>query len=948
MHRLKNRIVISLIVIFMATYFWEFYVKPVSGPLYTSAVAEYKGRNYERSIKLLQEAYRIDPNDTSILMLFGWNYLKLGKPSVAIPYLTRSLRLDPSLDEARLGLAYSCLEMEDGAKALEYFNQLPPGERDSPEVLVAEARAYRLLGDNRQALKLASIVLRIDRANNLARKEVAYLTGSEGMDETTPGQANAVERPSQLIVPVHVQNGFFQIFQDGNWKKMYVAGVDIGPATPGHFASEPPTDINVYLDWLDKIDEAGANCVRVYSILPPAFYRALRMHNEAPNSTKLYLLQGIWLGGGEETDVFSASREAAAREEITNAVDVIHGRGDLPIRRGFVGGLYSVDVSNYVLGFLLEREIPPHWVLANNRDNAQVTSYAGKYVSLENGNATEVWVARMMDLAESHEVDQYNYQHPIAFANSPALDPIAHPSESSLSEEIAIRQDQGERTATLPPDSKDADDNDAVSIDETKFHVEEGFQAGIFSAYGVFPFYPDFMYRDPSYLTVRDRQGPDPFLGYLKALKNHYAGMALLIAEYGVPTGMGISHLHPLGWNDGGETEQEQADLIGRMSRNISEAGCAGGMIYEWQDEWYRANWLAGALALPIERRPLWNNRLDPDQGFGLWTYDPERTRSLFGEFSGWDAIPRLYQKGATPNLELHDGWDAERTLRSLAVSSDESFVYVRLEVGHVRNGANNLPNTEGAHYFIGISTDSGNFGSRTLPGLVPRVRTESGANFLLDLGEDGRARLLIASDYNFREFQSIYGAGSSVQSSYRVPFTPYLADWSGFEEILVEPNRRRFARDGHVFPSQLYNESLLRYAPAGSTQGSEANWTCDFTHNAYIFRLPWELLMVMDPSSHQVYAGTEKGPRFTGVETPGLVMFVASFRAIGPIHFQQLRGGGTPAVDTLPALDNQGTFKGMPTYGWPGWNEVKVQGRPKKAYTSLEKLFHELRGPSS
>lgn len=948
MHRLKNRIVISFAVIFAVTYIWEFYAKPVTGPLYTAAVSEYKSRNYQHSIKLLQEAYRIDPNDTSILVLFGWNYLKLGKPLEAIPYMTRSLRLDPKLNEARLGLAYSWLEMEDGAKSLQYFNQLPAEERDSAEVLVAEARAYRLLGNNQRALQLASAAWRINRGDNLARKELAYLTGSEGLDESAASQARQAERPSHLMVPVRVQRGFFEVFQDGNWKKMYVAGVDIGAATPGHFASEPPTDINVYLDWLGKISDAGANCVRVYSILPPAFYRAFKQHNEASNSAKLYLLQGIWLGSGEATDVFSSSREAAALEEITSAIDVVHGRGDLPIRRGFVGGLYSVDISDYVLGFLLEREVPPHWVLANNRANAQNTAYGGKYVTLESGSPTEAWVARLMDLAVSHEVDQYNYQHPIAFVNSPALDPIAHPSESTLPEEIAIRRNQGERTATLPANGEDLDDNDVVSIDETKLRVAQEFQAGVFSAYGVFPFYPDFMYRDPSYLTVRDSQGPDPFLGYLKALKIHYSGMALLIVEYGIPTGMGVSHVHPLGWNDGGESEEEQADLIGRMSKNIAAAGCAGGLIFEWQDEWYRANWLAGPLALPIDRRPLWNNRLDPDQGFGLWTYDLGQTHNLFWQFSGWDAIPRLYQKSNAPSLELHDGWDTERTLRSLAVSSDEAFVYVRLEVERVRKGAKNLPNTEGAHYFIGISNDPGSFGGRILPGLVPRVRSEDGANFLIDIGEDGRARLLIASDYNLREFQPIFGAAPSVQSSYRAPFAPALADWSGFEEIFVEPNRRRFARDGHLFASQLYNESLLRYAPAGSTEGSEANWTCDFTHNAFIFRLPWELLMVMDPSSHQVYGGTLRGPRFTGVETKGLEFFAASFRAIGPIHFQQLRGGGTPAVDTLPALDDHGTFRGLAPYGWPGWNDVNVSARPKKVYTTLEKLFHELRGPSS
>ena len=949
MRILKNRIIISFGVIFVLTFVWEFYVKPVSGPLYTEAVAQYKAQHYARSLQLLNEAYRIDPNDTAILGLFGWDYLKSGKPSEAIPFFERSLRLNPKLDEPREGLAYCWLEMEDAQKALEYFSHLSADERHSEAVMTAEARAHRLLGDNQTALQLATAALRMNKDDKLARKELAYLTGSDTLEMLGASQMGHAERPSHLVVPARVQKGFFEVFKNERWKRIYVAGVDIGPATPGHFASEPPTEVSVYLDWLGKIGEMGANCVRAYNILPPAFYQALKQHNQSPDSAKLYLIQGIWLGGGEQTDLFSIPEEAAAHEEITRAIDVVHGQGDLPQRKGSAGGLYFADVSDDVLGFLLERDMPPHWVLANNQANAHRTFHSGKYVTLANGSATEAWLARLMDFTVSHEVEKYNCQHPLAFANSATLDPLSHPSESSVAEEVSIRRNQGERTAAMPPPGDLIDDNDVVSLDETKLGTGEDDQAGIFSAYAVYPFYPDFMYRDPSYLAVRDHQGPDPFLGYLKALKNHFSGMALLIVEYGIPTSSGVSHLQPFGWNEGGLSEQEQGEALARMTRNIAEAGCAGGVVFEWQDEWYRAGWLAGPFARPADRRALWNNRMDPNQGFGVWTYDPDLTASLFSGFSGWDSVPRLYQRSAGATIELHDGWDAERTLRSLAVASDEAFVYLRLEVERVRKEADNSPNLEGAHYFIGVSTDPGQFGNRVLPGLVPRVRSESGANFLLDLAEDGRARLLIASNYDPRELQPIFGAAPAVQSSYRIPFTPALADWTGFEEIMVEPNRRRFARDGHLFPAQLYNESLLQYAPAGRTSDSMADWTCDFTHNAFVFRLPWGLLTVMDPSSHQVFAGTERGLRFASLETEGLVLFAASFRAIGPIQFQQLRGGGTPAVDALPGVDEQGWFRRLPVYTWPRWNAVKVQeGRPKGAYVSLQKVFRELRGPSS
>ena len=56
MHLLRNRIVISILVIICGIYLWEFWIKPITGPIYTEAVAEYKRGNYIRSLELLDRA----------------------------------------------------------------------------------------------------------------------------------------------------------------------------------------------------------------------------------------------------------------------------------------------------------------------------------------------------------------------------------------------------------------------------------------------------------------------------------------------------------------------------------------------------------------------------------------------------------------------------------------------------------------------------------------------------------------------------------------------------------------------------------------------------------------------------------------------------------------------------------------------------------------------------
>jgi len=76
-----------------------------------------------------------------------------------------------------------------------------------------------------------------------------------------------------------------------NWENFYIKGVDIDPGSPVHFASEAPMLVDDYIPWLSQISALGANTIRVYAALPPAFYRALKRHNETANSEKLYLIR---------------------------------------------------------------------------------------------------------------------------------------------------------------------------------------------------------------------------------------------------------------------------------------------------------------------------------------------------------------------------------------------------------------------------------------------------------------------------------------------------------------------------------------------------------------------------------------------------------------------------------------------------------------------------------
>ena len=78
----------------------------------------------------------------------------------------------------------------------------------------------------------------------------------------------------------------------------------MGLALPGKFPAEFSTDSSLYARWFGQIGEMNANTLRIYTILPPAFYRALRAHNLARPAAPLYVIHGVWteLPPGDDFD----------------------------------------------------------------------------------------------------------------------------------------------------------------------------------------------------------------------------------------------------------------------------------------------------------------------------------------------------------------------------------------------------------------------------------------------------------------------------------------------------------------------------------------------------------------------------------------------------------------------------------------------------------------------
>jgi tetratricopeptide (TPR) repeat protein len=916
-------VIISLVVIAAATYYWQAYMKPASGVLYSAAVGQYQKGNYEESLELLKKAHRINPLDNTILSLCGWNYLKLRNLPEAREYFGRAARFSPRMYDARLGLAYTYLELGENSEALRYFRRLPLKLRDSREVQVAMAQALRLEGKNQQALEIVKGVLTRYPDDALGLKQLAYLTGASDLSSLAAIPAPQAARPPTLVVAARLKDGYFQVPVAGGWQRIYIAGVNLGPAKPGHFATEPPEDPSVYLEWMNQIGEMGANSLRVYTLLPPAFYRALLTYNLDHPQSPLYLFQETWLDDPPLDNLLDSTFTADFESECRTVVDALHGQADIPFRRGHASGIYSVDVSPYVLGWLVGREVEPRVVITTNLRNPGVKSFEGHYLKIVKGDPAEVWLTRMCDAVVNYEVSRYNRQRPVCFVNWPPLDPLTHPTEARLADELRIRREHGEKIAPLGLGVQD--DFDVVSLDEEKVAAQPTFQAGYFALYHLYPFWPDFVFLDPVYRKANDGQGLNSYWGYLTDLKKHLQHTPLLVGEYGLSTSLGIAHFNPNGWNHGGLSEVEQGQILVRLTDDIQKAGCAGGMVFEWIDEWWKHNWISVDFEQPFDRNALWHNDMDPEQFFGLSKFVPNPP-------ADYTTLAEAEQSSATaPSPPAAAGLPL---VRSIQTAADPSALYVDLVLDLP---AGTQPDWSRDSYMLALNTCDAPCGSNTVSSLG--VRVVEGANFLVQFTGPLSSRLLVAHSYNpYRE--TPVGGDSALQDMV-IPrnMTTSLERGGQFEEMIIETNRRRYGRDGTFYPAVRYSRSLLRFGSfdlEASDYDSLAQCYFDSRSSRIRLRLSWGLLLVLDPSQGLVLGGTDGDAKPTGELSRQIRMAVIAYSTPEgstkgvPRQFMAKRVSGRDILECWS----------MP---WPTWRAVRSEARLKQSYAILRAAFHGL-----
>ncbi|HUW93571.1 MAG TPA: hypothetical protein VMV74_10425, partial [Bacteroidales bacterium] len=538
------------------------------------------------------------------------------------------------------------------------------------------------------------------------------------------------------------------------------------------------------------------NSIRVYTLHPPVFYEKLAEYNQRHTANPLLLFQGIWLSEVEErSDPESydlINRETSFGNDIKEVIDCINGNGNIAFRPGKAYGNYRTDVSRWTAGYILGREISPQEVDTTNARYPSITSYSGIQFSISGATATEVFVTRMLDETVKYEDQSYSVRRPVSISSWPTLDPLNHPTEIYTDEDIA-------------------------SFDITKIDGSNQ-QAGLFASYHAYPYYPNFISQEPGYQTYGDSQGPNSYLGYLNALKVHYTGLPLIIAEFGVPSSWGSAHQSFSDMDHGGYSEQQQGEKNIRMMHNIIYAGCGGGFMFAWMDEWFKPTWIVGYLeafgltsgGVNISTRQLWQNLTSPEQNFGLITFDQT------------SILPFISYQTDNP----------AGPVKKIEATNDNSYFYLNIE--------SNGPLNTGDTIMIAFDTYMAETGESRLPG---GMQLDNRSEFLLTMviSED-TALYHVTEAYDMNGLTPRFDLSDHSVQMYRSTIT------DGAPWILMQ-----WINDGFEFTKQ----DIGRLPMENSTNFSYGERTAvAWSGNNLKVRIPWTMLYFHDPTQMKVIDG--------------------------------------------------------------------------------------------
>ncbi len=698
---------------------------------------------------------------------------------------------------------------------------------------------------------------------------ISFYTKKKEKDSSAGGAESYTDNQTGISYRFKAEGDYFFIYENGDWKQMFMRGVNIGATEPGLFPGDLTISYDTYYRWFGYISEMNCNCIRIYTLMPPQFYQALGDFNKKAKN-KLYLYQGIWVN---EEDIERLSDTYAENEKIlndfttdaVNLVNVIHGKAKIAETAGEAYGTYNTDVSPWLVGWIIGIEWDPNFVINTNNQHPDKKDYDGKYLYTQTASPFEAFLCRVGDALIKHEAETYKFQVPLAFSNWITTDPLTHPNEPHFDE-----------------------DKTTVNTENVKCR---NFGPGMFASYHIYPYYPDSLNYQEDYLEYTDDSGKvNTYEAYLEDLKLAHT-MPIIVAEFGIPTSRGMGHESVMGYNQGMVDETAQGAMLIDMLGSIENAKYAGGIVFTWQDEWFKRTWNNVMFDI-ADRRPYWSNIQTTEQCFGLLAFDPGKESMaayIDGDVSEW--------KNTQPTVTTEQG--------KLYIKSDERYLYIMLDAGNYDFEKDTL--------LIPINTiaDQGN-----LKAAQYNAEFDTAADFLIFINGKDNSHIYVDRYYDAFNY---YFLESKKLSDIKAEENAGVKN-SGMFDIMRLCYGYNLTVKGtnQVVPDKAYETGKLRYGN-GNPEADDYKSLSDFyfKNGKLEIRIPWQLLNVMDPSGKQQISDFRKT------------------QVISPQAYQSLDFGFAYRTGTESLKITLGG-----SYEYNGWNTPTWHERLKPAYYELQNYF--------
>lgn len=698
---------------------------------------------------------------------------------------------------------------------------------------------------------------------------ISFYTKKKEKDSSAGGAESYTDNQTGISFRFKAEGDYFYIYESGDWKQMFMRGVNIGATEPGLFPGDLTISYDTYYRWFGYISEMNCNCIRIYTLMPPQFYQALGDFNKKAKN-KLYLYQGIWVN---EEDIERLSDTYAENEKIlndfmtdaVNLVNVIHGKAKIAETAGEAYGTYNTDVSPWIVGWIIGIEWDPNFVINTNNQHPDKKDYDGEYLYTQTASPFEAFLCRVGDALIKHEAETYKFQVPLAFSNWITTDPLTHPNEPHFDEDKAT-----------------------VNTENVKCR---NFGPGMFASYHIYPYYPDSLNYQEDYLEYTDDSGKvNTYEAYLEDLKLAHT-MPIIVAEFGIPTSRGMGHESVMGYNQGMVDETAQGAMLIDMLGSIENAKYAGGIVFTWQDEWFKRTWNNVMFDI-ADRRPYWSNIQTTEQCFGLLAFDPGKESMaayVDGDVSEW--------KNTQPTVTTGQG--------KLYIKSDERYLYIMLDAGNYDFEKDTL--------LIPINTiaDQGN-----LKAAQYNAEFDTAADFLIYINGKDNSHIYVDRYYDAFNY---YFLESKKLSDIKAEENAGVKN-SGMFDIMRLCYGYNLTVKGtnQVVPDKAYETGKLRYGN-GNPKAQEYKSLSDFyfKNGKLEIRIPWQLLNVMDPSGKQQISDFRKT------------------QVISPQAYQSFDFGFAYRTGTESLKITLGG-----SYEYNGWNTPTWHERLKPAYYELQNYF--------